>query len=66
MKDKTLKLQYVANTLKVCKNMAEANKENEKNWISQGNNILAFVCRQLASAYDFIAILLEKDLEDKD
>lgn len=66
MKDKTFKLQCVQSTLKVCKDMAEINKTNEQDWLKKGNDNLAFTCHQLASAYEFIAELLRKDLEDKE
>ena len=65
MKDKTLKLQRVQKTIEICKNMAADNKKFEEQWTKLDSHN-AFTCRQLAEAYEFIARLLERDLEDND
>jgi len=64
MKDKTLKLQRVENTLKICKEMADVYKQREKEWTERGCNSNAFASHMLVGAYEFIAHLLEEDLKD--
>lgn len=65
MRNKTEKLELVKGTLKICHNLAQENEERQKSWADQGESDNAFTCRMLASAYSFIAQLLENDLKDE-
>ena len=64
MKDKTIKLQRVKNTVELCKNMAKHEEEEVKTWNERGSRENAFTSHMLAQAYSFIASMLERDLKD--
>lgn len=64
MKDKTAKLTFVQKSIDCFKEMAEHNHQQEKDWADKGEKQIAFTCRMIAQAYEFVVKILEEDLSD--